>query len=1644
MSEAEPIPPTSSVTALRIPMIKKGEYDLWSMKMRQYIAITDHILWDIITNGDQATTDPASSSVSAPKTSLAANARRNNEKALNILLSAIPDRHLLSFHDAVDAKSLWSAIKARFGGNEASKKMQKNLLKQQFETFTIGSREELDSAYERFQNILSMLELYDAKVSHEDANLKFLRSLPSVWHVVATMIRGQPGLDELEFDDLYNNLKVYEHELKGVSNSSSQNIAFLSTEVKGSTLKQSTADPANIPKGYTQAASSKVQTAPNCASHSDEIICSFFAQQASMPTTHDDEDLLQIDEDAMEEIDIRWQVAMITARIRKFMRKTGRPIDLKPKNGITFDKSKIECFNCQKLGHFARECRYVNTRKQSKWSVKKENCGYRRFNSKSLGFGIESSNSMESDISSGDETLTDSAYENFKREKAYKAVPPPTGTIIPPRANVSFTGIDELAIRNKVVNQEKTKSSQSAIDRNKVIIEDWVDSDDEETDVSESQKETAFNSENSETSFENRSPNSQNSVGQESRTKGLGNKGGKLCFVCYSPNHLIKDCNLHERTFKHTQTHKPKGTQGSRETRPVWNNIQRVNHSNFSRNSRYPHQRRSFIPSAVLTRDGLISTARPTMTQTVPSKSTANVTYQGTARSRVPQAVLSRSTDGSYYPRMDNRRPRISSYSPSSRSSTTRTPHRPQRPKKIVKSIWVKKGSTVGSQAVLPQTVKKNAMINPKQTWRPKGNYLDSVNRDNGSYTLKQFEYGNPEEDLKDYAIIDSGCSGSMTGDKDKLSDFKEFKGGYVAFGNDSKGGRISGKGTIKTSCLDFEKVSYVEELKFNLLSVSQICDKKHNVLFTDKECLILSPKFKFVDEDLCKQHRAFFLQKIEERTVREPLELHYIWICLDVLVESVNGRRSQRKVQDCLQFVNFLENRKENSKGKGPEWTIHFHTAQHMPPEERSAEKKLNCPLKRGEFFCKGKEHVESTFTLSTANTPPQSTGNTPTDSDDDTTTDGVFSTNSFDAEEGGVADYNKLDSTIDEKKCYVKQPPGFEDPDSSNKVYELSRHFYGLASAPIDDFKSSKVFYYMLSKDLLAFSDSDYGDKNIDRRSLQGGCHILAAGIVLWMQNQLLDYGFNFMNTEIHIDNESTICIVKNPVFHSKTKHIQIRHHFIRDCYEQRLINVVKVHTDDNVADLLTKGFDLARFNFLVLKVLLKPTQSTACLRKVINDVPHIRAKVAGKKILISEATIRADLLFDDENGVDCFPKQVIWDTLRDIGYEGNLAHLTFSKPLFSPQWKYLVHVLLHCLSPKSTSWEQFGTNIASALVGLATNQKFNFSLMILTGMLGHISNGTPFLMYPSSEGLRQRALQLKVLLHSNRTASVLGTASFHGAAHSQRTADTQRTADVQGTAAPHDAVSLPKSPNDYTPTDASQTSGGDEGLLDIYALNREVRRLKKQTLSQAKQIIKLKAKLKKLSKFVQQGQSYALWVENQTLRKLKEKKMEETEEISLETTQVTDRTRYYYSKDPKFEDERRPRGLCIPGPLNLTSTASSRSDTQPWKLQKMRRLLRKNQAEWDAEKKERGSRRMGDHKMRGFMTSSGVHTLEIEMAHYGLHAVLRDDILYHESLIDKVILEVSFQDAKLIVIQDTVSMDRKLNKIEAKYCLNDKTDL
>ncbi|GKA48851.1 putative ribonuclease H-like domain-containing protein [Tanacetum coccineum] len=125
----------------------------------------------------------------------------------------------------------------------------------------------------------------------------------------------------------------------------------------------------------------------------------------------------------------------------------------------------------------------------------------------------------------------------------------------------------------------------------------------------------------------------------------------------------------------------------------------------------------------------------------------------------------------------------------------------------------------------------------------------------------------------------------------------------------------------------------------------------------------------------------------------------------------------------------------------------------------------------------------------------------------------------------------------------------------------------------------------------DLVAYTDSDYIGASLDRKSTTGEAEYVAAssycGQVLWIQNQLLDYGYNFMHIKIYIDNESTICIVKNPVFHSKTKHIKIRHHFVRDSNEKKLIQIIKIHTDKNVADLLTKAFDVSRFQYLIISI-------------------------------------------------------------------------------------------------------------------------------------------------------------------------------------------------------------------------------------------------------------------------------------------------------------------------------------------------------------------------------------------------------------------------------------------------------------------------
>ncbi|GJV16084.1 ribonuclease H-like domain-containing protein [Tanacetum coccineum] len=200
--------------------------------------------------------------------------------------------------------------------------MQKNVLKHQFENFTTASNESLDKAYDRFQKLISQLEVHGAPISKEDINQKFLRSLPPSWNQIALIMRNKPDIDEIDIDDLYNNLRVYEDEMKrsSSSTSTSQNLAFLSSENTSSVNEVSIAEVGDF----------DVSTAGGIS---------------------------QIDEDDLEELDLRWQVAMLTVRVKKFIQKTGRNLDFKEKRPVSLDKSKIECYNCHRKGHFARECR---------------------------------------------------------------------------------------------------------------------------------------------------------------------------------------------------------------------------------------------------------------------------------------------------------------------------------------------------------------------------------------------------------------------------------------------------------------------------------------------------------------------------------------------------------------------------------------------------------------------------------------------------------------------------------------------------------------------------------------------------------------------------------------------------------------------------------------------------------------------------------------------------------------------------------------------------------------------------------------------------------------------------------------------------------------------------------------------------------------------------------------------------------------------------------------------------------------------------------------------------------------------------------------------------------------------------------------
>ncbi|GJZ77928.1 ribonuclease H-like domain-containing protein [Tanacetum coccineum] len=892
---------TNNNLTTRYPLLNPGDYDLWLIRIEQYFLMTDYSLWEVIKNGNKVLKRMVGTLKQEyePTSVEEKQERRNEMKERATLLMALPNKDQLKFHTYQDAKLLMEAIEKRYGGNKESKKVQRTLLKQQYENFAALSFESIDQTFDRLQKLIGQLEIQGEVINQEDMNLKLLRRLLSEWNTNNT-----------------NNTHK--------ADDSSHEI---------STTQSTT---------HTHHNGSNTVCLDNLC---DAVICAFLASQPNCPQLSQ-EDLEQLHPDDLEEMDLQWEMAMLTIRARRFIKRTRKKLNINGQR-VGFDKSKVECFNCHKHGHFAKECRFprnqefkgrenntrtiaVETPTQNAliaqdgiggydWSYQAEeeqptnhalmaftssgsssssesevdSCSktcvkayaslkeqydnlssdYKKsqFNLVSYKAGLESVEARLVHYKKNETVLEDSinvlklevrlrdnaldvyklnlekaeaerdqlkqtlekfqnsskslneilecqVIDKFKKglgynaataaspavegfvnltdksgsDKAYHAVPPPlTGNFIPRKPDLTF--IDEIVESENldvttVVTPSNVKTVadrdiSNTVESNAVrmdntsapIIEDWNSDDESEIDytIVPSIEKTKSVKTVRETDAAKQNPRGNQRNWNNLMSQRLGNDfkmTNKACYTCGSFEHLHYVCD-------------------KKVARPAWNNSRRVNHKNFSNKMSHPHPKRSFVPQAVLTRSGKLSTASAAV-NTVRPVNTANTKAVNTAR--LVNTAASKQTVN--HPRPINNTFKRG-YSQSSKPFNRYFANKNSISKTNVNTVSVKHTTT-----------RDRAVDNPQQ------------------------------KEYKEKIVIDSGCSRHMTGNKCYLDEYEDYDGGLVSFG-DGKG-RIYGKGKIKTGTLDFEDVYFCKDLKYSLFSGSQICDKKNNVLFTDTECL--------------------------------------------------------------------------------------------------------------------------------------------------------------------------------------------------------------------------------------------------------------------------------------------------------------------------------------------------------------------------------------------------------------------------------------------------------------------------------------------------------------------------------------------------------------------------------------------------------------------------------------------------------------------------------------------------------------------------------------------------------------------------------------------------------------------------------------
>ncbi|GJS78615.1 putative ribonuclease H-like domain-containing protein [Tanacetum coccineum] len=712
---------TNTLSNIKLPVLQKDDYRYVGMEM-------EHILSIYIMEGFGKTFAD----------------EKESEKLEHILLKAVPKDHLDVFTGMYDAKR----------SGQLSR-----------QAFTISSKESLEKGYDRFQKLLSQLDALGASVSDEDANHKFLRSLPPAWDSLAMTMRTKKNIDTLSIDDLYNNLSVFEQDIQKTSSSSltSDNVAFLS-QAKASSSKHKPHHNSGSYSSYTTSSSKATPTAtPGLA---DEVIHSFLATNADdVDLIH--EDLDQIDDLDLEEMDINWQIAMTAIKIKKFYKKTGRRPRVDGKMHVAFDKRKVECFNCHNTGHFARECKFKGTKDGSRQEA--------------------------------------SRGQDFKPVRTEKEA---LMTIDEGQINwVEQTTDEEInhALMAFTVNNEVSMCSKLCLDSYNALKAKYDEL--------------------------------QSEFGDQEAALTAHKIGLKKVEAQLNASHK-QQISLNEKLL-------------------------------FQANQILKKNRK--VKSIELIDCGMSSTVKLGLGYSI--KSNAEVLSYEEEMDRGIFASI-RETDPGYhaiplysrFKQVENKgvpHPLSGDYTPREQEDIDDSLYeygkygpQPQTPSPTVSnassisfSICPSNDSDGELGAVSNDSSTHYSTCQSNDSDGEQGTVSEN-SANNDSIPIPSSEQDHPLKHMEHRGIFDSGCSGHMTGNRAHLEDYQELsKVGSVTFGGSK--GSISGKGTIRLGNLVFDDVAFVKELgHFNLFSISQICDKKLNVLFTEKECFVVSSDFKMPDEN--------------------------------------------------------------------------------------------------------------------------------------------------------------------------------------------------------------------------------------------------------------------------------------------------------------------------------------------------------------------------------------------------------------------------------------------------------------------------------------------------------------------------------------------------------------------------------------------------------------------------------------------------------------------------------------------------------------------------------------------------------------------------------------------------------------------------